>query len=44
MRTQSHLWVLELSQDLLVKFLSDAIEFHYVQWILINPEFVEFMH
>lgn len=44
MRAQSHLWVLELFQESLVKFLSDTIELHYVQWILFNPEFVEFMH
>lgn len=44
MRAQSHLWVLELFQDALMKLLSDAIELHYVQRILFDPEFVEFMH
>lgn len=41
---QSHVWVLQLSQDPSVKLGADSVKLHDVAGILLNPEAVELLH
>lgn len=42
--TQSHVWVLQLSQDPSVELGADSVELHDVAGILLDPEAVELLH
>lgn len=44
MWAQGHIWILELFDDSLVELLSHAVKFHDVHGVLLNPEFMEFVH
>lgn len=41
---QSHVWVLQLSQDPPVELGADSVELHDVAGILLDPETVKFLH
>ncbi len=43
-RTQCHVRVLQLLQDVLVERGAYAIELHDVTWIFLDPEPVELLH
>lgn len=43
-RTQCHVRVLQLLQDVLVELGAHTIELHDVTWIFLHPEPVELLH